>query len=225
MSLHCRTRSIVALAAALAVGGLTALPTAAEPVDGLRLAAGSGLLVGEPWPRWQGRLGLSTVVAATPALGAYGVEPGAGRGLPYGMSLLGDYYFLQDASTDPRYGGGFRATGGLILGSRHGAWALPPGSLATLGSGFAAGHRSVPLWGPPGSDDDEGLGRSATYLGVGYTGLGSLRAQGGWGFSADLGVMALRPRSAVRLGHQSLADTLRALDLAPTLQLGVSYSF
>lgn len=221
MSLHCRTRSILALAAALAAAGLTALPTAAEPVDGLRMAAGTGLQVGGLWPRWQGRFGLATGIAP----GAYGAESGAVRGLPYGMSLLGDYYFLQDTGTDRRYGGGFRATGGLVLGSRHGAWAPPPGSLATLGSGFAAGHRSVPLWGPPGSDDDEGLGRSATYLGVGYTGLGSLRAQGGWGFSADLGVMALRPRSAVRLGHQSLADTLRALDLAPTLQLGVSYSF
>jgi hypothetical protein len=46
-----------------------------------------------------------------------------------------------------------------------------------------------------------------------------------WGVSADLGLMAASPRSAVRLGQQGLDDTLRELRLAPMLQFGVSYTY
>ena len=68
---------------------------------------------------------------------------------------------------------------------------------------------------------------AAPYLGIGYTGLSS---KGGWGFSADVGVVALSPRSTVKLGRvlggtQSLDDVLRDMRLSPLLQLGVSYSF
>jgi len=64
------------------------------------------------------------------------------------------------------------------------------------------------------------------YFGFGYTGLPS---KAGWGFSADLGVMALNPGSAVKLGRvfggQNLDDVLRDMRLSPLVQLGVSYSF
>jgi len=58
----------------------------------------------------------------------------------------------------------------------------------------------------------------------------SIKAKGGWGFSADLGLLALNPASAVRFGRslgagQSLEDTLREMRLSPVLQLGASYSF
>jgi hypothetical protein len=62
---------------------------------------------------------------------------------------------------------------------------------------------------------------------LGYTGLSS---KGGWGFSADVGVMALSPGSSVKLGrvfsgNQSLDDLLREMRLSPLVQVGVSYSF
>jgi hypothetical protein len=64
------------------------------------------------------------------------------------------------------------------------------------------------------------------YVGIGYSGLKALRATGGgWGFSADLGVMALQPRSAVRFGQQPAYETLRELQFSPLLQVGASYSF
>jgi hypothetical protein len=70
---------------------------------------------------------------------------------------------------------------------------------------------------------DTGVDASAIpYLGVGYTGM-SLR--GGWGFSADVGLVG----SGVRLGRpiagNQVDELLQELRLTPMLQLGVSYSF
>ena len=50
------------------------------------------------------------------------------------------------------------------------------------------------------------------------------------GHKADVGVMALNPGSAVKLGrvvggNQSLDDVLREMRLSPLVQVGVSYSF
>ncbi len=63
------------------------------------------------------------------------------------------------------------------------------------------------------------------YLGIGYTGLSE---DGGWSFSADLGVMG--QADAVRFGpafgrSQGLDAAIRDLRFAPVLQFGVSYSF
>jgi hypothetical protein len=79
----------------------------------------------------------------------------------------------------------------------------------------------LPFTGDPANDG------AVPYVGIGYTGLPS---RGGWGFSADIGVMALTPESRVKLGRpdgggQSLDDVLRDLRLSPLVQLGVSYSF
>lgn len=178
--------------------------------------AGAGLRGHDAgWPRWQGRLSISSNLS----------DPGAGTASRDSFSLLGDYYFLQQGLA-PRsaYAGGFRATGGLFIGPRAGAWSALPGSPAELGSGFSAQRRSFNLWSPLGAADD--ASGSVPYVGVGYTGLSALRATGGgWRFSADLGLMALQPRSAIRLGQQSLSDTLRELQLSPLLQVGVSYAF
>ena len=183
--------------------------------------AGNGLHTDDSaWPRWQGRIGITT---ASDVQERFDRPPAA-----TGLGLFGDYYFLQQgAAAEGRYGGGFRATGGLLLGPRRLAWSGPDAT-AGLGHGVNAQRRNFSLWLPaaPTADGGDPGGSSATYLGVGYTGLRSLKATGGgWSFSADVGVMALQPRSVVRFGQQSVSDTLRDLQLSPLLQLGVSYSF
>jgi len=124
------------------------------------------------------------------------------------LSLLGDYYL-----TRPLLGmaGGVRATSGVLLGQRSPTWSRPSaGGLLNMDS-----H--------PG--DAPADGATTPYLGVGYTGLSVNRA---WGVSADLGLMALLPRSGVRLGRgsgPSLDDSVRELRLSPVVQVGVSYAF
>lgn len=220
------------LAAATAAGAVASAPAIAADESAAPLADGSGLRApGEaPWPRWQGRLGLTTPLpaagpSAMPVLPRLGGEIGILA--QQSVSLLGDYYFVQQGSLDAgsRYGGGFRATGGLLLGHRATPWSavLPSGGPAALGSGFSIERRQLHDGGL-GSDGGD-LG-GVPYLGVGYTGLRSLRATGGgWAFSADVGVMALQPNSAFRLGQQAISETLRELQFSPLLQVGVSYSF
>jgi hypothetical protein len=118
---------------------------------------------------------------------------------------MGDYYLSK-----PWLGtaGGLRATSGVLLGPRSSLWSSPAAIDRRVVDGNADGSSTLP------------------YVGVGYTGLSD---KGGWGLSADLGLMA-SPRSSVRLGKvfngaQSLDDTLRELRFAPLVQLGVSYAF
>jgi opacity protein-like surface antigen len=212
-------RSTILAAVAAAAAAISA-PAAAD--DALGAAEGSGLRAPSeaPWPRWQGRLG---VVTAAPAPGARH-EPGDdGTALQHqSLSLLGDYYFTQQGlAPQSSYGGGFRATGGLLLGNRAMPWSAPPSGLG----GFSIERRQQGYWNvnAPGDGTDTG---GVPYVGVGYTGLRSLRATGGgWAFNADVGVMALQPNSAFRLGQQALSDTLRDLQFSPLLQVGVSYKF
>lgn len=130
-------------------------------------------------------------------------EPLTGR--PAGAAaVVGDYYFglAQWVPVSPQ--GGLRATGGVVQAPGRQA-----GALRTLSLG-ADGPESMP------------------YLGLGYTRMATDR---GWGFSADLGLVAHNPGQAVRLGRallgqpQDLEDAVRGLRLAPMLQLGVRYSF
>lgn len=189
----------------------------APPASAQVAEAGAGLRSSEAgWPRWQGRFGVSSNLS----------DLSAGGASRDSFSLLGDYYFVQQGlAPRSRYAGGFRATGGLFIGPRALAWPALPGSPAELGSGYSAQRRNFNLWTPAGMADDSGSS-SVPYVGVGYTGLGALRGTGGgWSFSADLGLMALQPRSAVRFGQQSLSETLRELQLSPLLQVGVSYAF
>lgn len=124
------------------------------------------------------------------------------------LSLMGDYYL-----TKPWLGtaGGLRATSGVLFGSRSSIWSSP----ALLD------RRSTP--GYDAGNDSTG---TLPYLGVGYTGWSS---KGGWGLSADVGLMGT-PRSSGRLpkgstASQSLDDTVRDLRFSPLVQLGLSYSF
>lgn len=162
-----------------------------------------------PWPRWQARVGLSTTSPLRSELGL-------GSGQLQGGRLLGDYYFVNS----PSFGlagvsGGFRATSGLLLSPRG-----PSLSMATVPA--PGGSLSVSQQ-TSSSDLSGDPSRTVPYLGFGYTGLS---AKGGWGITADVGVMALNPGSGLRLGRgQSLDDVVRDMRLTPVLQLGVSYSF
>jgi hypothetical protein len=181
---------------------------------------GEGLMTA---PRWQSRILLGTSSSGS-SLGSSG--PGSGLNVR-SFSVMGDYYFgnrlVSRASTgalNDLLGGSFRATSGLLVGPRSAPYSsVNAGSLRS----FNVDLRSTnsPLTEPTTSEPN-----AVPYLGVGYSGASS---KGGWGFSADVGVMALNPGSAVKLGRvlggQSLDDTLRDMRVSPMLQLGVSYSF
>lgn len=208
----------------------SAAPAGAAEGAALSVGAGSGLRAAqEAWPRWQGRLSVTSGRSdGISGGGAYesGFDDAAGS--MRSLSLLGDYYFTQQGlAPASAYSGGFRASGGLIVGAHRATpGSILPASLSGLNSGFSA-ERRVGLSAPSSPlDGGDASTHSVPYLGIGYTGLQSLRGSGGgWGFSADIGVMALRPRSAVRLGQENISDTVRGLEISPLLQLGVSYSF
>ena len=173
--------------------------------------------------RFQGRLSVGVVTPAwrSDTLGA------DGSGLKVGaVSLLGDYYFSRNYGHDGD-ASGFRATSGLLLGSRLGGLSgLAPGALTS--GPFSVGRRSFGLLSAaPGTDAALADSNTVPYFGIGYTGA-SLK--GALSFTADVGLVAMSPGSAVRLGRvlggtQSLDEVLRDLRLSPVLQLGVSYSF
>lgn len=168
------------------------------------------------WPQWQARLSLSTAPVPRVSLADLGDRPTASNGVLQGGALLGDYYFRSLKFGWLPAEGGFRATSGLMFGTRTLAVsevsalrAALPLTLATAAHGSAAGGETVP------------------YFGIGYTGLS---VKGGWGFTADLGLTAENPGGAVRFGRalfgsQGFDSARRELRLSPLLQLGVSYSF
>jgi hypothetical protein len=174
---------------------------AATAADGLAAPA-SDLL----WPTWQARLSLTTIGAGQP----WSSSLAEGRRLRQ-ASLLGDVYVGRQwfgASTHWR--GGLRATGGLVLG--------PFGPSVTTG----LGGTSIDLWSltePLNDTTTTGLALRP-YLGVGYAGLS---ARGGWGVSADLGVLAGEPGAL--LGSEAPMSLLRRLDLQPVVRFGVSVAF
>jgi hypothetical protein len=171
------------------------------------LAGGEGLATDPdrvPWARFQARVLPST---AAPGWRSE-LAPVARSGLRVAsLGLFGDVYFGRptgEARLPPR---GFRATSGLIVGTRQ---PLLGGSIATAGPGDTAGENTT-----------------VPYLGLGYS---SLAAKSGWSFSADLGVVSRSPGNVIRLGRvfsgaQSLDEVVRDMHLAPHVQLGVSYSF
>lgn len=176
----------------------------------LPVLAGQGLRVddeAEAWPRWQARVGV-TVPAWRPdtTLLAPATAP-----LP-GLQLMGDYYFTGPGFGAGRVAGGLRATSGLLLGPRSQSLSTPS---ITSNGGLAVARRAA--------DGSGEASSTVPYLGIGYTGLS---ARGGWGFTADLGLMALGGGLRVRPGAASnLDDMVRELRLSPVLQLGVSYAF
>ena len=160
---------------------------------------------------WQARLQLNSLDASNP-LGPRLLS----------ANLLGDYY-LTGSLLGHDTSGGFRATGGVMLGplsllQSSGGLALGDSSLS-LRQGLAVGQRNVGVLNPysPLLDSNSGV----SYLGIGYTGQ-SLR--GGWGFSADLGLA--RP-DGLRLGHsaQLVDENWGDTRFLPVLQLGLNFRF
>lgn len=187
---------------AACVLALTVWPAIAA--DGLRLPGD-----GAHWPRWQARVGLTTASLVD------GLEFPSARGLHLqSAQVLGDYYFTGPAFGAGRLSGGFRATTGLMLGPSTTGLSSAP----ALGSGL-----SLTVSRRHATDPGDPVG-AVPYLGLGYTGLS---ARGGWGFSADLGLIGSARGQGLQLNRAgpSLDDVLRDMRLTPVLQLGVSYSF
>lgn len=191
--------------------GLTTAVTA-QPVDG------SGLSM----PEFQGRIRLGMSVVSDP----HDAGAGAESSRLSAASVFGDYYFTR-SQTSAGDSSGFRATSGMLLGSRIGSWG-GPGISASGSSAFTVeSHRFSLLNASALQSPDVGDNGAVPYVGLGYSGSS---VKGGWGFSADLGLLALNAGGVARFGRslsegQSLDDTLREMRLSPMLQLGVSYSF
>lgn len=183
---------------------------AAEPDSGPSLV-GDRL----PWPRWQARVSLLSPTEPW-RLGFDNAES-ASRS----VSVLGDYYFGRNG-TDAGANGGFRATSGLIMGPRSRVASAQIGSTTNLP--FSIANRSVDR----GSLASAGGTVALPYLGIGYT---NLSPREGWGFSADLGLIAPSTGDSVRLGG-AVGSGFRLGDggsgstrPTPHLQVGMSYSF
>lgn len=197
-------RQLVAIVLGLAsIGPAMAAPAVVG--EGLRIAPESS----ESWSPWQARLAMSA-----PAVSLLGNWTNSS---PIGNAMLaGDRYLGWGQLGD---GGGLRATGALLLGPNALALASPAGAT-----------RSEMLW--RSSSTIQGLaepdsGAAVPYLGVGYSAWWS---RAGVGLSADLGLAAQKPSQAVRFGRvmsgtEGLDDMLHAMQLAPMLQVNLSYAF
>lgn len=193
-------------------GAASVLSLAANAADGLVPPDGRQL-----WPQWQARITVATSqlmpVSLTGMIDAGGAAPAAQLG-----TAVGDYYFDAPGLRLPRSIGGLRATGGLMAATRGLSWGLAaPRHPSRYALTF--GNPSLSSTGDNGPD-------AVPYLGLGYTGLS---AKGGWGVSADLGLIAQaaggnRPVRSL-LGVQSVDNIIGNIRFSPVLQLGVSYSF
>lgn len=173
-----------------------AAPTGTPAGDGLKLQAEHE----DAWPMWQARLSHTT-----PTLPLWNQMSGTGSG---NMMLAGDRYFGWGRLGDS---GGLRATGALLLGNG-----------ALNGQGGASDF----FWRASHVGDEE-QATAVPYLGLGYS---AWWARTGLGVSADLGLAAQRPGQAVRFGRvfsgtDSLDGMLRAMQIAPMLQVNLSYAF
>jgi len=197
---------------------------AATAAAGAVAVEGEGLVASDraTWPRWQGRLSLGSM---SPLFHPDAMNPDSSGLKVSAASLLGDYYFAR-SWRGAGSGGGFRATSGVFLGSHSSSLLWSSQSPALNGHAFNVDRRSVGGLTLSSGSDGAGDPGAVPYLGLGYTGIAG---KGGWGFSADLGLMALNPGTVklgrVFSGNQSLDEALRDMRLSPLLQLGVSYSF
>ena len=189
------------------VGWTLLLGCAARAADGLQAPAVEAL-----WPQWQARINLQTDSLTPLSLSRPFDGAGPQRGVQ-GAALLGDYYFGEATQ------GGFRASGGLLIGAQGGSpWAGMQAN-SRLGLALSAGGL--------GSASAYDMSATATYLGLGYTGT---VWHSGLALTADLGLVAERAGAAAGLGralfgNQGAESALRDMRLSPMLQLGLRYSF
>lgn len=155
----------------------------------------------------------------------YNIVPMVPRHPLRGWTALRDYYFDdgESALLAPAAAGGLRATGGLVVTPRS-TLAATSARRSGMGNGSSGLTRQT-LMGS-GWDPRNDL-VPVPYVGLGYT---DPPGRSGWGFRADLGLMALHPQSAVKLGSalsgvQGVDELLGGMQLSPVLQIGVSYSF
>lgn len=201
-----------------AAGTGTVFNAAALEGDGFSAPDG-----GRSWSLWQTRLTVST---PAPAARYAAANQQDGAGLKWrSLRMMGDYYFSPSLAVQPS---GFRATSGLLLGTRSSmSWGAGGSLRHAAPSGQSSGGLQAVAW-PATSPELTSDSATVPYVGIGYTGTAG---RGGLSFSADLGLMAVGGATAVKLGRggvggaQSLDDTLRDMRLSPVLQLGVSYSF
>lgn len=202
---------------ALAAGIGAGLPAWAADGNGLQASDAS-------WfhGRWESRIEWNLGLTNPRHSGPYTLVAAAPRHPLRGWAALRDYYF--DDGDTPSYAPtttGLRATGGLLVTPRSTLTSASPrrGSLGSPGL-------TLPTLSTNGWQPQDAL-VPVPYVGVGYSDLSS---RSGWGFRADLGLMALHPQSAVKLGStlsgaQGVDTLLNSLQLSPVLQIGVSYSF
>ena len=178
--------------------------------DGLVLAKDD-----EVWPQWQARVTVSTTTLLPVTLS---VDSSARSALQSG-ALFSDFYFDTPGLRLPSSFGGLRATGGLIVGPRGLAQGLAMPALRPVQRyGVSLQSGASPLAGDANND-------TVPYLGLGYTGLA---LKGGWGITADLGLVAENPSRARALfgnSGQSWDNTLREMRISPVFQVGVNYAF
>jgi len=193
----------------LLAAGMLILCTA-RASDGLVLTHGD-----EVWPQWQARVTVSTTTLLPVTLAA---DSSARNTLQSG-ALFSDFYFDTPGLRLPSSFGGLRATGGLMIGPRGLAQGLTTPALRSAQRyGILVQSGASPLAGDANND-------AVPYLGVGYTGLA---LKGGWGITADLGLVAENPSRARALfgnSGQGLDNTLREMRFSPVFQVGVSYAF
>lgn len=203
------------LALAVAIG--TGLPVWAADGNGLQ-ASDTSWFHG----RWESRIEWNQGPTSPHHAAPYALTSIAPRHPLRSWAALRDYYF--DGGDTPSFAPtttGLRATGGLLVTPRSTLTNLP-----SHRGGTGSPSLSYPAFGSDGWRPQDDL-VPVPYVGVGYS---DLSTRSGWGFRADLGLMALQPQSAVKLGSTLLGaqgvDTwLNSMQLSPVLQIGVSYSF
>ncbi|MDC8783968.1 hypothetical protein [Roseateles koreensis] len=176
----------------------------------------NALSAGLEVPTWQARLELGSLERS--AAGA----PGSSRLLS--ARLMGDYFLTRSGLTQIK--GGLRATGGMMLGplsaTQAGGYGLALGSNAfKLGQNLSVSQLSLGYALPSAVPSDPAA--TASYLGLGYSGQS---IHGGWGFSADLGLLG--SSNSLRLGNSrpaNMEELLRDMRFQPVLQLGLSYNY
>ncbi len=176
-----------------------------------------------PWARWQGRVSFGSAGAGLRLdTGKAKAELASTRVTSF--TAMGDYYFTGSLA-GAKSGGGFRATSGLVIGSRAQVFnGLVPSS---SGGVFNVDRRVFGQASQLGiAPDATGDSASLSYIGIGYTGLSARR---GWIFNADLGLVSLNAGNGVKLGRvfsgSAPSDGVRDTRVSPVVQLGASYSF
>lgn len=203
-----RAASLSLRLVAVVIGGLMAGSAWAQ--QGLQLRAKP-----QAFSSWQARLQISQSLDDNSP--SYDARRGSGL---LSANLLADYY-LTGSGLGSGTRGGLRATGGLMLGplsllQSSGGVALGRG--ATVSPFLSAGNRNLSLLTGPDREPNQSL----SYVGLGYT---SYSLRNGWGFSADLGVIA-PGAPGLRLGNSApQADLSSDYRYKPIVQFGVSYSF